>query len=153
MNEEEVKFCVKGFFEENGFKVEKEFLVSVFSVDLLAVKDGKKFFVECRGDSYLRSHEIHVMIGQTVSKMIRVGSGIHYCLAMPLSLATYLKGFGVEGIKALGLNLLIVLDSGSWKGEVCYLDSGKTIDFLLGLKKGDWSIWYLWLLESRDHPI
>ncbi|HUS78802.1 MAG TPA: hypothetical protein VM050_09085, partial [Patescibacteria group bacterium] len=119
MNEEEVIFRVKEFFEENGFKVTSEAPVSSFFVDLLAVKDRKKFFVECRGANYLRPHEIHVMIGQIVSEMIRIESGIHYCLAMPLSLATEFKTFGVEGIKALGLTLLIVLDTGIWEGTVC----------------------------------
>ena len=152
MNEEEVKSRVERFFEKHGFKVEREAPVHGYRVDLLAEGGGKKFFVECRGDRRLRSHEIHVMIGQIVSEMYEVGSDIHYCLAMPFSLATYLIGFGTEGIKALNLHLIVVLDRGLWEGDVCYLDKEGTGNFIQELKIGDSEVWYLKILNLRGYP-
>lgn len=152
MNEEEVKSLVERFFEKHGFKVFREAPVHGYRVDLLAEGDGKKFYVECRGDDYLRSHEIHVMIGQIVSEMYEVGSDIHYCLAMPYSLATYLMGFGTEGIKALDLHLIVVLNRGLWEGDVCYLDTEGTDNFIQELKIGDSTDWYLKILKLRGSP-
>jgi len=152
MNEEEVKSRIESFFENHGFKVKREAPVYGYRVDLLAERDEKKFFIECKGDDYLRSHELHVMIGQIVSEMYEVSPDTHYCLALPFSLATYLRGFGIEGIKALKLHLIIVIDTGFWEEEVCYLDTEDTSSFIQALKSGKTQDWYLRLLNLRSHP-
>jgi len=40
--------------------------------------------------------------------MFEVAPNIHYGLAMPFSLTTYLRDFGIEGIKALKLHLFVI---------------------------------------------
>lgn len=81
------------------------------------------------------------MIGQIVSEMHEVGPNIHYGLAMPYSLATYLSEFGIEGIKTLKLHLFVVGQSEIWNGYVFYLDTERTISFIQALKKGSEEAW------------
>lgn len=80
MKEEEVISFVENFFNKRGFRVTKEACINGYRVDVLARREDEKYLIECRGDDYLRSHEIHVMIGQMVSEMHETGSHIHYCL-------------------------------------------------------------------------
>lgn len=141
MEENEVTDFVDKFFTEHGYKTTREVYVHGYHVDLVAKKNDQKYFVECKGNRYLRSHEIHVMVGQIVSKMHEVGSNIHYCLAMPYSLATYLKEFSFEGIKALNLNLLVVGESLMWKGEVFYKDTEDIAGLIQALKKDSELAW------------
>lgn len=135
MDENNVIFFIEKYFANNDYKIKKEVNIHGFRVDILAQKSNVKYFVECKGDSYLRSHEIHVMIGQTVSKMHETGLNIHYCLAMPDSLATYLREFSVEGIQALKLHLLVVSTSEWLNGEVFHLDTEGIVSFINELKR------------------
>lgn len=141
MREEDVKFYMKNFFDKHGYKVKVETYVHGYRVDLLAEKKGEKFFVECKGDKHLRSHEIHVMIGQLVSEMHEVGPSIHYGLAIPFLLSTYLRDFGAEGIKALKLHLFIVGQGDIWNGEIFFLDNESTINYIQALKKDSENAW------------
>lgn len=151
MEENEVKDFVDRFFIEHGYKVRREVHVHGYYVDLVAKKNGQKHFVECKGNRYLRSHEIHVMVGQIVSKMHEVGSNIHYCLAMPYSLATYLKEFSFEGIKALNLHLLVVGESLMWKGKILYIDTEGIASLIQALKKDSEFAWTnLFTLQRKD---
>lgn len=150
MREDEVIFYVKNFFEKRYYKVQEESNVHGYRVDLLAEKNGEKYFVECKGDEYLRSHEIHIMIGQIVSEMHEVAPSIHYSLTMPFSLSTYLREFGVEGIKALKLHFLIIGEEDLWNGKVFYLDTENTINYIQGLKKNSENAWFsLFTLEKQ----
>lgn len=133
----EVISLVGELFEKNGFNVKREVSVRDFRVDIVAEKKNKKFFIECRGDKYLRAHELHVILGQIVSEMCITNSNVHYCLAMPLSLSSYLKGFCTDGFKLLNLHLFIVFDRGVLEGEVYYLDSDRTITFIQELASGN----------------
>ena len=142
MREKEVIFFVENFFKKHNYKVTREFYVHGYEVDLLAEKNEEKYFVECKGDDYLRSHEIHVMIGQIVSEIHEVGPNVHYGLAMPYSLATYLSEFGIEGIKTLKLHLFVVGQGDMWNGEVFYLDTEGIISFIQALKKGFEEAWF-----------
>jgi len=142
MKEKEVISFVENFFKRHNYEVTREFYVHGYEVDLLAEKNEEKYFVECKGDDYLRSHEIHVMIGQIVSEMHEVGPNVHYSLAMPYSLATYLSEFGIEGIKTLKLHLFAVGQGDVWNGEVFYLDTEGTISFIQALKKGSEEAWF-----------
>lgn len=135
MKEDEVKSFVGNFFKKQNYKVTHEMIVHGYKVDILAEKGQEKYFVECKGDDYLRSHEIHVMIGQIVSEMHEVGPNIHYGLAMPFSLATYMREFSVEGIRILKLHLFVIGQGDIWNGEVFHLDTKSTIRFIQALKK------------------
>ncbi len=150
MREDEVISYIKTFFEKHDYKVQEEANIRGFRVDILAEKNGEKHFVECKGDGYLRSNEIHIMIGQTVSEMHEVGPSIHYGLAMPYNLSGYLRYFSVEGIKALKLHLFIVGQRDLWKGTVFYLDAEGTINFIQTLrKKFDNAFEYLFTLNKQ----
>ena len=135
MREGEVISYIKTFFEKHDYKVQEESNIHGFRVDILAEKNGEKHFVECKGDGYLGSHEIQRMIGQIVSEMHEVGPSIHYALAMPYNLSEYLRGFSVEGIKALKLHLFIVGQGALYNGSVFYLDAESTINFIQTLSK------------------
>ena len=142
MEENEVIDWVVEFFAKHNYAVTKEKDVHGYKVDMLAEKNKEKYFIECKGDAYLRSHEIHVMVGQIVSEMHEVGPNIHYGLAMPFSLATYLKEFGVEGIKALRLHFFVIGQGDLWKGEVFCLDTKGTISFIQALRKSPEEAWF-----------
>jgi len=141
MEEKEVKHFVEKFFTEHGYNVTKEVYVHGYHVDIVAEKNDQKYFVECKGARYLRSHEIHVMVGQIVSKMHEVGPNIHYGLAMPYSLATYLREFSVEGIRTLNLHLFVLGQSELWKGEVFHLDTENIAGFIQALKRDSEYAW------------
>jgi hypothetical protein len=141
MKEEEVILYVKSFFEKQNYRVQKEAPIHVYRVDILAEKGDEKYLVECKSDEYLRSHEIHVMIGQLVSKMHQVGSQQHYGLAMPFSLSTYLREFGIGGINALRLHLFVVGQGDIWNGEVFYLDTESLLSYVKDLRKNPDTAW------------
>ena len=153
MREDEVIFYVKRFFEEHSYRVREESPVGSYKVDLLAEKNEEKYFVECKGEtSILRSHEIHVMVGQLVSEMREVSPTIHYSLAMPLSLSTYLRDFGIQGLKLLGLHLFVVGQGDIWSGKVIYLDTESLISYIKELRKNPQNAW-LPLLTLRKKLI
>ena len=152
MKEKEVKAFVENFFKKHNYKVANEVYVHGYRIDLLAEKNERKYFVECKGDDYLRSHEIHVMVGQIVSEMHEVGPNIHYGLAMPYSLATYLSEFSIEGIRALKLHLFIVGQGEMWKGEVFYIDTEGSISFIQELKRNVKDAWFI-LFTLRKQKI
>lgn len=142
MEEREVRVYVEKFFAKHNYMVSEEKHVHGYKVDVLAEKNDKKYFVECKGDTYLRSHEIHVMVGQIVSEMHEIGSNIHYGLAIPFSLATYLREFSVAGIKALNLHLFVIGQGDLWKGEVFHLDAESTMSFIQALRKDPKEAWF-----------
>ena len=91
------------------------------------------------------------MIGQIVSEIHEVGPNIHYGLAMPYSLATYLSEFGIEGIKTLKLHLFVVGQGDIWNGEVFYLDTERALSFIQALKKNIEDAWFtLFTLRKKQ---
>ena len=135
LEHDEVIRYMEQFLEERGYKVTCEADIHGFQVDILAEKEAEKYFVECRPDTYLRSHEIHVAIGQIVSEMYEVGPNVHYGLAMPFALSKILKEFGTEGIKALDLHLFVIGTGDVWRGYVVHLDTEGILKFIQSLKE------------------
>ena len=73
--------------------------------------------------------------------MFEVAPNIHYGLAMPFSLTTYLRDFGIEGIKALKLHLFVIGQEFPWDGKVFYLNAKGTISFIQCLKRSFNNAW------------
>lgn len=149
MDEKDVKHFVEKYFADHDCKIEKEVNIHGYKVDILARKNGMKYFVECKGDGYLRSHEIHVMIGQIVSKMHETGPNIHYGLVMPDSLATYLREFSAEGIEALKLHLFVVSTNELFRGEIFHLDTKGIVSFIQALKRDPYPLTALYTLHKQ----
>lgn len=153
MEEREVKKYVAEFLDKHDFTVKYEQNIRGYKVDVLAEKNGHEYFIECKGDSQLRSHEIHVMVGQIVSEMHKIDSNIHFCLAMPFSLATYLRDFGIEGIKALRLNLFVIGQRGICRGDVFYLNTEDTIRFIQVLREDPEEAWEDLCMQNLISPL
>ena len=81
-------------------------------MNLVAVKDNEKWFIEAKGEWKLgMGYALYAAVGQIVRDMRSLGGGTRYAIAIAKEHFSYFRMWGVEGLKLLPIHLILIDES------------------------------------------
>ena len=110
MNEPYIIEAIVDYFNSRGYKV----TTSSEAVDIIAIKDNKKWVVEAKGEWVNEmGYALYAVIGQIIRNMHSFSKDISYGIAISKTHFRYFHWWGVEGLKLLPIHLFLIDEKGS----------------------------------------